>query len=485
MNYTLKNYERHPTRQLYILHYTLKFLSPFMQSNNMSHAQNLSHNAYFEEVNRMYTAREAIDEAKRCLHCKVPQCRKGCPIENNIPDFIHELSKGNMGEAMNILHEKTNLPAICGRVCPHEKQCEGHCVLGKKGNPVRVGKLESFVAQFDAEMNLTHERIPEKTRGKVAVIGSGPAGLTVAGDLARQGFHVTIFEGQPEPGGVLMYGIPEYRLPKAVVRNEIKRIEALGVTFVTNCLVGDPKSGVTVDSLFADGFDAIFMGTGTALPQNLNIPGANLRRVTQSTDFLHNVNAYMEGAMPYEMVPLRRGDRVAVIGGGNVAMDAARTAKRLGADVTVVYRRTQAEMPAIKSEYDDAVTEGVKFMWQTNSLEFIGNEKGRVCAIRLSTPQGERTESFDRVFLAIGSRPAARIVSTTTGIQVDEKGYVICGDRPMGMTTRRGVFAGGDVVHRPQTVVLAMKAAKEVALGIAQYVDAIKLLEYCEATTEK
>lgn len=456
-----------------------------MQSNNMSHAQNLSHNAYFEEVNRMYTAREAIDEAKRCLHCKVPQCRKGCPIENNIPDFIHELSKGNMGEAMNILHEKTNLPAICGRVCPHEKQCEGHCVLGKKGNPVRVGKLESFVAQFDAEMNLTHERIPEKTRGKVAVIGSGPAGLTVAGDLARQGFHVTIFEGQPEPGGVLMYGIPEYRLPKAVVRNEIKRIEALGVTFVTNCLVGDPQSGVTVDSLFADGFDAIFMGTGTALPQNLNIPGANLRRVTQSTDFLHNVNAYMEGAMPYEMVPLRRGDRVAVIGGGNVAMDAARTAKRLGADVTVVYRRTQAEMPAIKSEYDDAVAEGVKFMWQTNSIEFIGNEKGRVCAIHLSTPQGERTESFDRVFLAIGSRPAARIVSTTTGIQVDEKGYVICGDRPMGMTTRRGVFAGGDVVHRPQTVVLAMKAAKEVALGIAQYVDAIKLLEYCEATTEK
>ncbi len=485
MNYTLKNYERHPTRQLYILHYTLKFPFPFMQSNNMSHAQNLSHNAYFEEVNRMYTAREAIDEAKRCLHCKVPQCRKGCPIENNIPDFIHELSKGNMGEAMNILHEKTNLPAICGRVCPHEKQCEGHCVLGKKDNPVRVGKLESFVAQFDAEMNLTHERIPEKTRGKVAVIGSGPAGLTVAGDLARQGFHVTIFEGQPEPGGVLMYGIPEYRLPKAVVRNEIKRIEALGVTFVTNCLVGDPQSGVTVDSLFADGFDAIFMGTGTALPQNLNIPGANLRRVTQSTDFLHNVNAYMEGAMPYEMVPLRRGDRVAVIGGGNVAMDAARTAKRLGADVTVVYRRTQAEMPAIKSEYDDAVAEGVKFMWQTNSLEFIGNEKGRVCAIRLSTPQGERTESFDRVFLAIGSRPAARIVSTTTGIQVDEKGYVICGDRPMGMTTRRGVFAGGDVVHRPQTVVLAMKAAKEVALGIAQYVDAIKLLEYCEATTEK
>jgi glutamate synthase (NADPH) small chain len=321
---------------------------------------NTHHLPYFDEVNKMYTMREAIEEAKRCLHCKVPQCKKGCPIENNIPDFIHELSKGNMGEAMAILHEKTNLPAICGRVCPHEKQCEGHCVLGRRDNPVRVGKLESFIAQFDAEMNLTHERIPEKTRGKVAVIGSGPAGLTVAGDLARQGFNVTIFEGQPEPGGVLMYGIPEYRLPKAVVRNEIKRIEALGVHFVTNCLVGAPESGVTVDSLFAQGFDAIFMGTGTALPQNLNVPGANLRRVTQSTDFLHNVNAYVEGALPYEMVPLRKGDRVAVIGGGNVAMDAARTAQRLGGDVTVIYRRTQEEMPAIKSEYEDAVKESVK-----------------------------------------------------------------------------------------------------------------------------
>ena len=441
--------------------------------------ENTHHLPYFDEVNKMYTMREAIEEAKRCLHCKVPQCKKGCPIENNIPDFIHELSKGNMGEAMAILHEKTNLPAICGRVCPHEKQCEGHCVLGRRDNPVRVGKLESFVAQFDAEMNLTHERIPEKTRGKVAVIGSGPAGLTVAGDLARQGFNVTIFEGQPEPGGVLMYGIPEYRLPKAVVRNEIKRIEALGVHFVTNCLVGAPESGVTVDSLFAQGFDAIFMGTGTALPQNLNVPGANLRRVTQSTDFLHNVNAYVEGALPYEMVPLRKGDRVAVIGGGNVAMDAARTAQRLGGDVTGIYRRTQEEMPAIKSEYEDAVKEGVKFMWKTNSIEFLGNEKGRVRAIRLATPDGEHTVEFDRVFLAIGSRPASRIVGTTKGIDVDEKGYVIVGDRPKGMTTRRGVFAGGDVVHRPQTVVLAMKAAKEVAVGIAQYVDAIKLLEEC------
>ena len=448
-------------------------------SHRMNDTTQYEENPRFEEVNKMYTLREAIDEAKRCLNCRVPQCRKGCPIENNIPDFIHQLSMGNMGQALSVLNERTNLPAIWGRVCPHENQCEGHCVLGKKGKPVRVGKLESFLAQFDADMHLTHERIPSKDRGRVAVIGSGPAGLTVAGDLARQGFNVVIFEGQEEAGGVLMYGIPEYRLPKAVVRKEIERIEQLGVRFVHNCLVGSPESGVTVDSLFADGFDAIFMGTGTALPRQLKLPGATLKRVTQSTDFLHNVNAWIEGALPREMVPLRDGEHVAVIGGGNVAMDAARTARRLGADVTVIYRRTQAEMTAIQSEYDEAVKEGVHFMWQSESQAFIGNERGRVCAIRLATPEGERTVPFDRVFLAIGSRPASRIVSTTTGIEVDEKGYVKVGERPYGMTTRRGVFAGGDVVHRPQTVVLAMKAAKDVAVGIAQYVDAIKLLEAC------
>ena len=448
-------------------------------SHRMNDTTQYEENPRFEEVNKMYTLREAIDEAKRCLNCRVPQCRKGCPIENNIPDFIHQLSMGNMGQALSVLNERTNLPAICGRVCPHENQCEGHCVLGKKGKPVRVGKLESFLAQFDADMHLTHERIPSKDRGRVAVIGSGPAGLTVAGDLARQGFNVVIFEGQEEAGGVLMYGIPEYRLPKAVVRKEIERIEQLGVRFVRNCLVGSPESGVTVDSLFADGFDAIFMGTGTALPRQLKLPGATLKRVTQSTDFLHNVNVWIEGALPREMVPLRDGEHVAVIGGGNVAMDAARTARRLGADVTVIYRRTQAEMTAIQSEYDEAVKEGVHFMWQSESQAFIGNERGRVCAIRLATPEGERTVPFDRVFLAIGSRPASRIVSTTTGIEVDEKGYVKVGERPYVMTTRRGVFAGGDVVHRPQTVVLAMKAAKDVAVGIAQYVDAIKLLEAC------
>lgn len=436
-------------------------------------------NNSFKVVNEGYSTKQAIEEAKRCLHCKVPLCKKGCPIENNIPEFVNALSMGNMGMAMSIINEKSNLPAICGRVCPHEKQCQGHCVLGKKGTPIQIGKLEEFIADFDTEMGLIRERLPHKTRGKVAVIGSGPAGLTVAGDLARQGFSVTIFEGQEEPGGVLMYGIPEYRLPKAVVRKEIEKIEALGVNFVLNCLVG--KNNVTVDSIFADGYDAIFIGTGTALPQNMDVPGATLRGVSQSSYLLHCVNSYNEGAISLDMVPLKSGEKVGVIGCGNVAMDAARTAIRLGADVTVIYRKTKADMPAIESEYNGAVEEGVKFMWNTSTTEFIG-ENGRLKAARMNTPEGEKVENFDRIFLAIGSRPANRIVSTTEGIETDEKGYVKVNERPFGMTSRRGVFAGGDVVHHPQTVVLAMKAAKEVAAGIAQYVDAIKLLEDCNLT---
>jgi len=435
-------------------------------------------NKNFQVVHEGFTTKEAIDEAKRCLHCKVPQCRKGCPIENNIPEFVAALSRGNFGEAMAVINERSNLPAICGRVCPHEKQCQGSCVLGKKGEPIQIGKLEQFVADFDTDMELIRERLPQKNRGIVAVIGSGPAGLTVAGDLARKGFKVTIFESQGEPGGVLMYGIPEYRLPKAIVRKEIRKIAELGVDFQLNTTVG--RNGVTIDSLFAQGYDAIFIGTGTSIPQNMDsTPGANLRGVNQATYLLHQVNVFNEGAIPRSMVPVDEGDRVAVIGGGNVAMDAARTAIRLGADVTVLYRRTQEEMPAIPSEYEEAVAEGVKFWWNTSCTEFLAGYNGRLGQLRLQTPEGERLEAFNRVFLAIGSRPANRIVSTTEGIEVDEKGYVKVVERPMGMTTRRGVFAGGDVVHRPQTVVLAMKAAKEVALGIEQYVDAVKLLQQC------
>ena len=438
----------------------------------------IGNNNSFQVVHEAFTTKQAIDEAKRCLHCKVPQCRKGCPIENDIPAFTSALAMGNIGQAMSIINERSNLPAICGRVCPHEKQCQGHCILGKKGNPIQIGKLEEFIADFDTDMELIRERLPQKTRGRVAVIGSGPAGLTVAGDLARQGFNVTIFESQEEAGGVLMFGIPEYRLPKSIVRKEIEKIAALGVDIRLNTTVG--RNGVTVDSLFIEGFDAIFIGTGTSVPQNMNnTPGAQLRGVNQSTYLLHQVNVFNEGLTTRDKVPVDPGDRVAVIGGGNVAMDAARTAIRLGGDVKVIYRRTREEMPAIESEYEEAVEEGVEFWWNTSCTEFIAGENGRLGALRLETPEGEKTEPFNRVFLAIGSRPANRIVSTTEGIEVDEKGYVKTVERPFGMTTRRGVFAGGDVVHRPQTVVLAMKAAKEVAAGIAQYVDAVKLLQIC------
>lgn len=430
--------------------------------------------AVFREINESYTLQEAIAEAKRCLNCKNPSCMKGCPIENHIPEFIHELSKGNMGNAMAIINEKSNLPAICGRVCPHEKQCQGHCVLYSKGKGIEIGKLERFVADFDTEMKLIREKLPQKTRGKVAVIGSGPAGLTVAGDLARQGFNVTIFESQAEPGGVLMYGIPEYRLPKQVVRQEIEKIEALGVTFLLNCVVGKQ---LNIDDIFAQGYDAIFIGSGTALPKSLDIPGTGLRGVIQATYLLHMANIYNEGTVGRDKVPVIEGEHVAVMGCGNVAMDAARTAVRMGAaSVTIVYRRTEADMPAIQAEYQAALQEGVKFLWQTSTTEFLGDEDGKVVGLRANTPEGVKEYAFDRICLAVGSRPASRIVSTTEGIETDDNGYVLVKERPFGMTSRKGVFAGGDVVHRPQTVVMAMKAAKSVAVGIAQYVDAVKLL---------
>ena len=333
----------------------------------------------FREVNESFTTKEAIDEAKRCLNCKNPSCKKGCPIDNDIPDFIHQLSMGNMGDAMRIINEKSNLPAICGRVCPHEKQCQGHCVLYAKGKGIQIGKLERFIADFDTEMNLIREKLPQKTRGKVAVIGSGPAGLTVAGDLARQGFNVTIFEGQSEAGGVLMYGIPEYRLPKAVVTKEIQKIEALGVNFILNCLVG---RDITIDQLFQQGYDAIFIGTGTALPKDLNVPGNTLRGIVQSSYLLHMVTIFNQNIVSRDAVPMHEGDRVAVIGCGNVAMDAARTAVRMGASsVTVLYHRTEADMSAIPSEYQEAVKEGVKFMWKTSTKEFLGDGDGKVTGI--------------------------------------------------------------------------------------------------------
>lgn len=413
-------------------------------------------------------------EAKRCLNCKIPQCKKGCPISQDIPDWIHELSMGNMGNAMKIINGKSNLPAVCGRVCPHEKQCEGHCVLNKKGQGIHVGKLERFIADFDGEMGLIRDRLQPKTRGRVAVIGSGPAGLSIAGDLARKGFNVEIFEMEPEPGGVLMFGIPEYRLPKEIVRREIRKIEELGVIFHCNTTIG---TALNIDQLFERGFDAIFMGTGTVKPKKLDIPGRNLKAVRQAIYFLRKVSLYNEGSITREDVPVHEGDRVFVIGCGNTAMDGARTAVRMGAkSVTVVYHRTIDRMSALRSEYDEAVAEGVRFCWESSIVE-IHDDNGTLNEVVIECNGERRTELADKVLMAVGSVPASRIVSTTKGIDVDERGYVLTRDVPYGMTTRKGVFAGGDVVNRPSTVVLAMQDAKLVADGIAQYVDAIKLLE--------
>ena len=434
----------------------------------------------FKEVSESYTIAEAVREAQRCLHCKVPGCKKGCPISNDIPDWIAELAKGNFGNAMKIIHGRSNLPAVCGRVCGHERQCEGNCVLAKKGAHINIGKLERFVADFDSDAGLTHEAIPEKSRGRVAVIGSGPAGLTIAGDLSRQGFAVEIFEMESEPGGVLMYGIPEYRLPKEVVRREIKKIENLGVVFHLNTTVGE---NFTVDDLFSRGFDAIFMGTGTGVPKRLSIPGINHPGVRQAIRFLRRVSLYESGEISRDEVIVGNGDKVFVIGCGNTAIDAARTALRMGsAEVNVVYHRTVNEMSALRAEYDEAVAEGVNFLWNSSVVEIEGGPDDRLRSLVLETTSDDgtverRRMDADHLVMAVGSAPAARIVSTTEGIEVDDRGYVLTREEPYGMSTRPGVFAGGDVTNRPATVVHAMRDAKRVAESIARYIDAVKLMQ--------
>lgn len=440
----------------------------------------------FHEIDEGFTTKEAIAEARRCLNCPKPLCRMGCPIENEIPDFIQALAKGNLGEASTIIARRSSLPAVCGRVCPHEKQCEGSCVLNKKDCGIKIGKLERFIADFDTEMDIARPGPVPCVHGKVAVIGSGPAGLTVAGDLAKMGFDVVIFESQAEAGGVLMYGIPEFRLGKEVVRREIKRIEDLGVKIKTDILVG---RDVTIDQLFMEGFDAIFIGTGTALPKILDIPGKDLIGVIQATYLLRMVMLIRTEKIDRKETPVNTRDKVVVIGAGNVAMDAARTAVRLGASkVTVMYRRTEQEMTALPSEVEAARAEGVEFKLLSKPTAILGT--GQVTGLEYELQEIDKngnlrgtgireTMEADRIVAAIGQRPAARIVSTTEGIEVDSNGYVITRERPYGMTARKGVFAGGDVVHQPATVVLAMKEAKKLAAGIAQYVEAKKLIENC------
>ena len=424
---------------------------------------------------------DAVNEARRCLQCAKPMCRTGCPIENDIPAFIKALAQGNVGEASRIISDRSNLPAICGRVCPHEQQCEASCILSKTGKGIRIGELERFIADLSNELVLDSMKI-EKRSGKIAIIGSGPAGITVAGDLAKLGFSVTIFESQMEPGGVLMYGIPDFRLPKDIVRRETAKLGRLGVEIRTQTMVG---KDITVDGMFEEGYDAVFMGTGTALPSTLDLEGKDLPGIITATYFLSSVALAADGHLPEEEIPVRAGERVIVIGAGNVAMDAARTALRQGAErVVVVYRRTVDEMTALRSEYDHAFAEGVQFSWLTAPVSYLGN--GRVQALKIQKMKmvegklvvtNEMDEIVaDKIILAVGQRPASRIVTSTQGIEVDEMGYVITRERPFGMTTRAGVFACGDVVHGPATVVLAMKEAKKVASGIASYVEAIKFV---------
>lgn len=450
----------------------------------------------FNEVNESYTMAEAIQEAQRCLHCKVPQCKKGCPINNDIPDWIHELKKGNLGNAISIIRAKSNLPAVCGRVCGHEKQCEGACVLGKKGMPVNIGKLERFIADFDSENELTHEDITEKTRGKVAVIGAGPSGITVAGDLSRMGFAVEMYEMEPQCGGMLRYGIPDYRLPKEVVARDIRYIEKMGVVIHRNTHVG---VDITVDGLFAMGFDAVFIGTGTSKPRSLEIPiyrngvciseGENavkckdLKRIRLATHFLRRIELISEGFMGRNEVPVDPGAKVFIIGCGNTAMDAARTALRIGAEsVDIIYHKGIDTMSALRAEYDDAVKEGTHFNWWSAIEEIHVDDKLDIKEVVLRIQEEgkepvRKVMPADNIIMAIGATPHTKIVRTTSGLENDDRNFLITRDVPYGMTTRKGVFAGGDVANRQATVVHAMQDAKKVAEGIAQYVDAVKLLE--------
>lgn len=460
-------------------------------------------------MSRTLTTSEAINEARRCQNCVNATCVEGCPIENKIPQFIRALSEGNMGAAYKFISERNNFPAICGRVCPHERQCEAHCVLTKNKCGIEIGSLERFVADFAHKNELRALRPSDGNRGKVAVIGSGPAGLTVAGDLAKMNFAVTVFEGQSEPGGILLFGIPEFRLNKDVVRREIAELLSLGIEIKTNMLIGPD---FTVDDLLDNGYDAVFIGTGTSLPRILDIPGKELSGIVTATYFLRCVVLSDSGKLDEKETQLHVGDNVVVIGAGNVAVDAARTAIRRGAqNVTIVYHKTEADMTCFPDEYKEALKEGVQFKFLQQPIAYLNKKQMRALTYNRNksaetgetelagilvqnltktddgqfvTEGGQEVLPCDCVILAIGQRPASRIMTTTKGIQVDQSGFVITRKKPYGMTTRAGVFTSGDVVHGPATVVLAMKESKKVAEGIAQYIDAKKLLAECEDITQ-
>lgn len=437
----------------------------------------------FEEVCYGYNMEEAQQEASRCIHCKNAKCIEGCPVSIDIPEFIKEVKEGNIEEAFRIISKYSSLPAICGRVCPQETQCEQRCIRGIKGEPISIGKLERFVADWAREHDIKPEPPKEKNGRKVAVIGAGPAGLTCAGDLAKMGYDVTIFEALHEPGGVLVYGIPEFRLPKdTVVKKEIENVKALGVKIETNVVIG---KSTTIDELMdEEGFEAVFIGSGAGLPKFMGIPGENANGVFSANEYLTRNNLMKAFDQSYD-TPIITGKRVAVVGGGNVAMDAARTALRLGAQVYIVYRRSEAELPARVEEVHHAKEEGVIFKLLTNPKEILVDENGWVCGMRcvemelgepdesgrrrpVEKPGSEFTLDVDTVIMALGTSPNPLITSTTRGLEVNKHRCIIA-DEKTGATSREGVFAGGDAVTGAATVILAMGAGKAAAAGIDEY----------------
>lgn len=436
-------------------------------------------NKNFDEVALGYTYDMAVSEARRCLNCKHKPCVSACPVRIDIPAFIERVANEDMDGAFEILSKSTSLPAVCGRVCPQESQCEGKCVRGIKGEPVGIGRLERFVADYHREHSTETPVKPEPNGHKVAVIGAGPSGLTAAGDLAKLGYEVTIFEALHLAGGVLVYGIPEFRLPKAIVQKEIDNLKAIGVSIQTNMVIGKV---LTIDELFDMGFEAIFIGSGAGLPRFMNIPGESLKGVYSANEFLTRINlmkAYKEGSK----TPIQHAKRVAVVGGGNVAMDAARSAKRLGAEeVYIVYRRGMEELPARKEEVEHAEEEGIIFKTLNNPVEILGDEEGLVSGIKcIEMELGEPDESgrrrpvakegsafvldVDSVIMSIGTSPNPLIRSTTPGLDANKYGCLVTRD-DSGLTTRDGVYAGGDAVTGAATVILAMGAGKDAAKAI-------------------
>ena len=453
-----------------------------MQKHPMPSQEPDVRNKNFLEVALGYDEATAIDEAKRCLGCKKPFCVSGCPVHIDIPAFIHEVAEGNFEAAYQVINKASSLPAVCGRVCPQESQCEGKCVRGIKGEPVAIGRLERFVADWHNAHATEKAQAPASNGHKVAVIGSGPSGLTCAGDLAKMGYKVTVYEALHLAGGVLVYGIPEFRLPKAIVQKEIDKLIEMGVDVETNVVIGRT---ITIDELMQEyGYEAVFIGSGAGLPKFMNIPGENLKGVYSANEFLTRINL-MKAYQPDSSTPIQHGKKVAVVGGGNVAMDAARCAKRLGADVTVVYRRTEAELPARREEVEHAMEEGIIFKFLTNPVSIGGNEQGWVSSIccqsmELGEPDAsgrrrpvavegsEQDLEMDCVIMALGTSPNPLIKTTTKGLETQRWGGIIV-EESTGLTSREGVYAGGDAVTGAATVILAMGAGKTAATAIDEY----------------